>query len=92
MTLLYILLAVLIEYSPKESSLEPPGILWFGHSSSYPISMWILSPPSEDLRPTPKHPTYLLGGWLGEWVGGWAHLPFDTLDHVRTIFFQFYGL
>ena len=69
MTLLYILLAVLIEYSPKESSLEPPGILWFGHSASYPISMWILSPPSDDGRPTThtKAP-YLLIRWLVGWV------------------------
>ena len=30
-----------------------------------------------------------VGGWVGGWVVGWAYLPFDTLDHVRTIFFKF---
>ena len=48
-------------------------------------------PPSDDLRPTPKHPTYLLGGWLGEWVGGWAHLPFVLIrwTMLGRFFFNF---
>ena len=34
----------------------------------------------------------LLIWWLVGWLGGWVYLPFGTLDHVRTTFFQVFSI